>query len=236
MLRRPPDPHESINDRLINACKRGTTSTIKAMLGKGANANQLCIEAFTLLHWAARKNKANVCAALIEGGTDIENNMVTLQGHWLQTPLLSACEQRSTESAIELIVRGANVNATNKNSKTALMMAVAEGLTEVVRELLSRGADVDAIDSDGFTALHWSVFASQPALCVALLNTGADRSIVDKLDQTAGQIAKNVSSSNHGVFDVMQSWEVHHAAKMAMAELSTSPPSNIHPKHPRPCQ
>lgn len=226
MLRRPPDPNEAIDDKLVKACKRGTLSTIKAMTGKGANADGLCISGFTLLHWAARENKPDVCRALIEGDADMESEVVTLQNHWTQTPLITACEKGSMEAAIELIALGANINARNAQGMTPLMFVASQGLVSVAKSLLSNGAGVNELDNIKMTALHYAARRNQATICIALLDAGADGSFVDTFSQTAKQIAEGFGDQKQTI-DAMRAWEAHRAARLALSEMFTLSPPRV---------
>src|SRR5215831_7283591 len=53
---------------------------------------------------------------------------------------------------IELLARGADVNASNAAGVTALMVAAYHGRLEMVRALTDHGADPNATDTEGFTA------------------------------------------------------------------------------------
>jgi ankyrin repeat protein len=52
----------------------------------------------------------------------------------------------------ELLVKGAKLNARDKEDITALMAASFEGHLEIVKELLENGAEINAKDKEGLTA------------------------------------------------------------------------------------
>ena len=66
------------------------------------------------------------------------------------------CRARDTVKVAEAIRNGANVNAKNKDGRTALFWAVLYDRTEIVRVLLQNGANVNAKDNNGDTALMWA--------------------------------------------------------------------------------
>lgn len=92
------------------------------------------------------------------------------------------------------LANGADVNAKDKNDKTALMIAAynIEGKAEVVRVLLEHGADVNAKDSGGKTALIWATNGVQqsPNIVRVLLEHGGDVNAKDKDGKTALDYAR----------------------------------------------
>jgi ankyrin repeat protein len=69
--------------------------------------------------------------------------------------LLSTAARVGLKNCVyRLIGRGADVNAVDKDGRTALHDAARAGLEDIIRELISRGANVKAVDKDGWTALY----------------------------------------------------------------------------------
>ncbi|XP_055212864.1 ankyrin repeat domain-containing protein 35 isoform X2 [Gorilla gorilla gorilla] len=64
----------------------------------------------------------------------------------------------------QLLQRGARVNVTDKNDKSALILACEKGSAEVAELLLSHGADAGAVDSTGHDALHYALHTQDKAL------------------------------------------------------------------------
>jgi ankyrin repeat protein len=77
---------------------------------------------------------------------------------------------------------GADVNAKNKDGKTALMLASDKGNLEAVKLLLDKGAEVNAKNKDGKTAL---LVASNLEVAKLLLDKGGDVNVKDKNGATA---------------------------------------------------
>ncbi len=71
--------------------------------------------------------------------------------------LLAAIEWRDTKKAVELINKGADLNAADKSGKTALMCAARRGNKEIVNLLLSRLAVANKKDKVGRTALMYAL-------------------------------------------------------------------------------
>jgi len=60
------------------------------------------------------------------------------------TPLIGACGRGMESEALQLMERGANVNAHDKQGATALQHAIKEGMPALALALLARGANVNA--------------------------------------------------------------------------------------------
>ena len=68
---------------------------------------------------------------------------------------------------------GADVNAKNKDGKTAPMVALERGYIEVVKLLLDKGADVNVKDKNGVTALREASWRSDNEMVNLLKAYGA---------------------------------------------------------------
>ena len=88
-------------------------------------------------------------------------------------PLMLAAFKGHVDIVKWLLDRGAHVNATSVDAKTALMFAVM-GHTDVVGDLLAYGADVNASCKDGCTALRWGAAMGDADAVGALIAKGAN--------------------------------------------------------------
>ena len=134
----------------------------------------------------------DVLRALLAAGADLR--LTTADG---TTPLMAAAglgpatytpreprgvRARSSERAVEFLHRaGADVNAVNEASFTALHGAAFRGMNEVIEYLVENGADVDARDFRGRTAYRLAEgakqsfqFQSWPETAALLARLGAD--------------------------------------------------------------
>ena len=68
-------------------------------------------------------------------------------------PLHDAADKGNIDEVKRLIAQGANVNAKDKHTVTALHWAADQGHTAVVELLIAEGADVNAKSKDGSTPL-----------------------------------------------------------------------------------
>jgi ankyrin repeat protein len=93
-----------------------------------------------------------------------------------QTLLHEAIAHRKTAIAIELIGRGADVNAVNKKGETPLHYAATYRNLEVAQALLARRADVNIVDKFGNGPL-WVAMQAEKGdykIAAALVENGAD--------------------------------------------------------------
>ena len=105
----------------------------------------------------------------------------------LQTPLMQASKYNSPEVVQFLIDSGANVNAGDKDGKTALMYACESNTeVEVVRILITKNADVNAQTNKGKTALMFACESNKNMKIVdSLEKAGADLKAKTKDGKTA---------------------------------------------------
>jgi ankyrin repeat protein len=138
------------NINLIEASKRGYTSTVSSLLENGHDVNMKdsCNE--TALLKATMNGHDDIVEMLLEKGADvnsIDDNCYTV--------LMWACLQGHTLIVSMLLDKGVDVNARTINNETALIKASCKGDTLIVKLLLEKGADVNA-KSEGRTALMWA--------------------------------------------------------------------------------
>ena len=96
-------------------------------------------------------------AAVAKGELDIVEEMLTngavpgARGQFDVTPLHWACSADNAAMASLLLLYGANVNATDAQSRTPLHYACIEDSNDAARALLRHGADVNMRDTGGCT-------------------------------------------------------------------------------------
>jgi ankyrin repeat protein len=73
-----------------------------------------------------------------------------------QSHLMLAARDGKTDTVKALIEAGADVNAKDRQGKTALVVASEKGHLDSVKILLDNGADVNAKTKDGCTALMFA--------------------------------------------------------------------------------
>lgn len=91
----------------------------------------------------------------------------------------------------ELIAKGVDINAKNKDGVTALLLAAQNGHLEVVNVLLEAKADPNIADADGDTALLLAVESGAAEVVQALLKAGASLQHKNTQGKTALMIAND---------------------------------------------
>lgn len=81
---------------------------------------------------------------------------------------------------LEMLDKGADINAQDTDGRTVLMYASFNGYSELIRDLLLRGAKVNLVDVNGRTALMLAASGPFPDAVKLLLDHNADPNMVDK--------------------------------------------------------
>jgi ankyrin repeat protein len=88
--------------------------------------------------------------------------------------LFKSCAKGDADKVKDLIVSGANVNATEAEGETPLMYASAEGQVQVIDILIDRGANIHAKSINGQTALGRAALFGHSSVVEKLLFRGAE--------------------------------------------------------------
>lgn len=96
--------------------------------------------------------------------------------------------KKNLSIALELIQKGADVNAIGNDGKRPLHQAVVE-MEEVARALVKAGADINAQDNDGNTPLMYACMKAKEETVLWLLKTGADYKLQNNQGITAEDMA-----------------------------------------------
>jgi ankyrin repeat protein len=102
------------------------------------------------------------------------------------TAVANAIVGRRTQSAVELIRRGA---LRGPVQPLLLHAAARTGQVSVISALLDEGAAIGARDTDGRTALYWAVYARDYFCTQALVTAGADINATDNDGSTVLHVA-----------------------------------------------
>jgi len=92
----------------------------------------------------------------------------------IEQDLLLAAEEGDIDQARNLLARGANANAVNREGDNALMLAVLNVRTQIVRELLRKTRDIDHRNNEGWTALMYAAVEGETGIVKRLLEIGAE--------------------------------------------------------------
>ena len=90
------------------------------------------------------------------------------------TPLHHASRTNSREVAVDLLQRGADVNAVDRGGYTPLHRAAENNSEEVAAELFQRGADVHTVSGYDDTPLHLAAENNSKKVAADLIQHGAD--------------------------------------------------------------
>lgn len=154
------------SSELVVAAQQGDVAKIKALLAApGVNVNLSDPDTGrTALHWAARENRGEIVALLVEAKADINAQDRTGKG-----PLTLAAETGSVDATNQLVAAGASVNARDSIGGTPLTWACGLGTADTVKILLEHGADISVIDVNGLTPLIWAAGIGKPETVSILL-------------------------------------------------------------------
>ena len=99
---------------------------------------------FPLLNEAAMNGDLDLVREMLDGSADIEQR----DNNDKSTPLILAARYVHPDVALELIRRGADVNARTRDGDTALLWAAVNNLVDVGRKLIENGADF-SVEANG---------------------------------------------------------------------------------------
>src|SRR4051812_4082402 len=154
-----------------DAAERRDATSLRALLGRKADANLAQPDGTTALHWAAHWNDVESVRLLLRAGA---NPMA--KNRFGATPLSEAAISGNADLMAALLEAGADAKAlSTADGETVLMTAARAGNVDAVRMLIDRGADVNAREHyKGQTALMWAAAERHPGVVKLLLEHGAD--------------------------------------------------------------
>ncbi|KAL4659556.1 protein phosphatase 1 regulatory subunit 12A-like [Arapaima gigas] len=196
---------------LHQACIDDNVDMVTFLVEHGANINQPDNEGWIPLHAAASCGYLDIAEYLISQGANV--GMVNSEG---ETPL-DIAEEEAMEELLqnEINRQGVDVEAARKEEErimlrdarqwlnsgkindvrhiksggTALHVAAAKGYLEVLRLLIQAGYDVNIKDFDGWTPLHAAAHWGKEEACRILVENLCDMDAVNKVGQTAFDVA-----------------------------------------------
>ena len=164
------------------AARGDAVDIIKLLATKGADLRAGTDPSFTLLHHAVLSGKTGAIHYLLDNGLDINARH---QGTGM-TPLILAVDFGNTEGARALVMRGADLNATDENGQRPILLALKKGRRELVELFLAKGADAGLVDPrTGKTLLHEAALRGYSGIVEALLARGVSKDAKDQKGRTA---------------------------------------------------
>jgi ankyrin repeat protein len=173
---------------LMYAVYMGHFELAKILIEAGADINAAHSTDHTVLYHALESPqlRTEVIQLLVDAGVNMDH-----------TPLIWAIKNNSSkvpEIMPMLIEAGADVNARDKFSTTALILVVKYRKKQLVDTLLCSGAEINAADGSGSTALAWAVTKKDIKMVKQLIDVGADLEMADNWGNTPLMIAKSNGS------------------------------------------
>ena len=183
----------------------GNKEVVKLLIKAGAQLNvkdRRSDSTETAIDGAFRLHRCEIQKMLEEAGAEISPGALTQRTQRMkeypEDEFFWAAEEGDTQSIMELIQKGININARIGREETALMLAALYGQRKIVQILLQNGADVKIKNHHDRTALHFAVRGGNVDLIKLILTAHADINAIDSLGNTP----------------------LHYAAEYATAEVS----------------
>jgi ankyrin repeat protein len=169
--------HRRLNQAFVDAVEGDApVEELRFLLDRGADINAISSRGEPVLLTALRNDDEGGVTFLIRRGA-----VLNVRGESGDTPLIRATKsEHSRLLFVELLRRGAAVNARNNEHTTALDIAVSCYPPEIIRTLIEYGAAINPQDPREYPAL---AEASEANLCL-LLQHGAKVNAVDPVGRT----------------------------------------------------
>ncbi|KAK1312590.1 hypothetical protein QJS10_CPA07g01168 [Acorus calamus] len=143
----------------------------------------------------AAGNHKDVLDALFEAGLRRPRGKVPhgegVSNGWSALHAAAAEDRREVMAKLIERLRGGELDARDREGRTAVHVAAGKGHVQMVRMLVEGGADRDARSGDGRTALHRAAANGDRDMVVALLEMGADCEIPTVRGQTPLDVARD---------------------------------------------
>jgi ankyrin repeat protein len=110
--------------------------------------------------------------------------VIGMKGSNTMNELLAAIAKNDKGDLARLLNEGVDLNAKDRDGRTALMHAVIGDKNELIDLLIKNGADVNAQDNDGFSPLHFAAQDFRTKAAGFLLRAGAQVNLCDKYGNT----------------------------------------------------
>lgn len=176
-------------DDFFTAIKRDDANTVVSLLNRGFDANTLSPAGEHALLLAMREPSLKVATVLINW----PRSKIETRNRQDESPLMLAALKGLTDTCLQLIRKGANVN---KTGWTPLHYAATHGHLAVIDLLLENYAYIDAASPNGSTPLMMAASYGTPEAVKLLLQAGADPMLKNNLGLTAIDFAHRANRSD----------------------------------------
>ena len=195
----PNIPNDNGDTCLHAVVMRGCSKKIiQALIDHGADVNATSRKHETALLGACFMKNEHAINTLLNAGADPNIADDTYGDTCLHMAVVQGC---SIEVVQTIIDHGADVNATNKEHKTALLIAcVKKTKLAIINILLNAGSDLNIVDDTyGDTYLHMAIIhRCSVEVIQAIIDHGADLNATDKEHKTA-LLSACVSKHEHAI-------------------------------------
>lgn len=168
---------------LMFAVRAKSGEIASLLIDNGAKVCSQDSTGMTALAYAAKAQYYPIVELLLSKGAVADLNIPNINGF---TPLMWASFNLDTATMLILLNIGADINAQDKDGKTALIH-IAENPQgyEAAKLLLTRHLDIDKQDASGSSALIWATYRGNESLVELLLSHRAGVNVQDKEGLTA---------------------------------------------------
>ena len=179
---------DNVGDRSLTAAVLGgcRNKIIQTIIHHGSDVNATSKRKVTALMTACQMSNSNVINVLLNAGAN--PNIVDVDGF---TCLHYAVHYGFSKEVFQAIIdHRADVNATNKDNRTALMMACDDNNEGIINVLLNAGANPNIVDVDGYTCLHYAAYGEcSKDVLETIISQGVDVNATNKHKLTALRMA-----------------------------------------------
>lgn len=117
----------------------------------------------------------------------------------LEQKLISTAAEGGTETILELVESGADIDATDKHGVTAVMAATQKYNTETVKALIEQGADINIRNNNQDNVLLYAGAEGFLEIVKLAVEAGADATLTNRFGGTA-----LIPASERGHIDVVE--------------------------------
>ena len=159
-----------------------SSEVLQAIIDHVADVNAIDENSFTALSIACEERRVDAIHVLLKAGSD--TNIADKNG---ETCLMRAVDGDCSSEVLQAIIdHGADVNAIDENSFTALSSACEERRVDAIHVPLKAGSDTNIADKNGWTCLMYAVYGDcSTEVLQATIDHGADVNATDKHSRTA---------------------------------------------------